>query len=386
MANEPSQLTPGWQTPQQIHTKTSAHFLLLVHKFPSPLKRFNLVRWGDNLTLVDRATLLTSLSGLVSFFLPWLSVPYRGNVVVNPGWRTAAGFPTPQIQMFTYLWLVLLSEAGEVIVVWLLGRQRLSALAATAMTITLSLVALLTELVFFVHVTSLHAYIHTISLPISGYNLFWGFWLAMPASSIILSANLWALLRSRQLGNLGIPRDERFNIARFWKNLGVSGQVESIASLALLLCFFLPWYATPDFTHSLTGGAGPFYSGWRTASAFSASPFLTFPQLWLIPLSVGGILIILWLLGGQRLSARLAAVMITTISSVVVLVQLGFFVQVLLLQAEQRAIFHTATTNFDVLGGFWLATAVSATMVATSIWALKLRISPTDIELSQCDL
>ncbi len=222
-----------------------------------------------------------------------------------------------------------------------------------------------------------------------------GFWLALGATLVAGAASVYDLFAS----SLG----RRFDIALFWRNLGLAGQVILLAGLALGVAFFLPWFSTPD---PLAGPNGGYQitakkpvtvvlqtvSGWNTAANGLQTPFFAggsctscvtphvsiFLSLWLVPLAALGLLAVAWMMGRGVLWRRMAAILACVICLVALTLEALFLLEVQSLQSYDEQVFQAAGkqlagTAYSVTWGFWAAMAVTGLALLVSGFLLLQR-------------
>jgi hypothetical protein len=380
MSNHPSQSISRWQETQQEPPSPPEKRSPLNQTLVSSSKAHALIKFWKNLGLIGTSAIVTGISIPLCFSLPWLS-PTSPDNSVNSGWGAALGLPNSHFLEFPYLWLIPLSACGMLALAWLLSTPRLAPGFAAALLCTCSSVALLAELICFAQTKSLQTYLEALPLHIQADSLLYGFWLTGAASAAALGAGLWTIRASGPREQDCLP-DERIS---FWKKLGRTGQAGCLVSLASLGCFLLPWYSTPDFAHPMIHTQQQptaIYAGWETAAGWSGAPPGTYLYLWLIPLSVGGMLVVFWFLGKHQIETKQAITIIIILAAVALLVQVGFFIEVTLLESVREAVYQT--NGYGVLWGFWLAGVIFITLGAAGIRALKPHIPPPDIETSAC--
>jgi hypothetical protein len=166
----------------------------------------------------------------------------------------------------------------------------------------------------------------------------------------------------------------------FWKALPLLGQVAGIAGLLLVIFFFLPWSFTPDISAASTQITNriptAWHSGWSTASGVplfgGTTNFTIFPQLWLVLVGAVALIVIAGLLGSHRINLRLAALLVTSVSLVALLLEILFLVQINSFQGamDDLAGGRLNQTLYGVSWGFWLG--LVATIVALGVGAYML--------------
>lgn len=176
-----------------------------------------------------------------------------------------------------------------------------------------------------------------------------------------------------------------FNVRQFWHDLALTGQVSGIAGILMVIFFSLPWLYTPDFKANLSGKTTIptiTHSGWGTAAGaqlFSNIPALNlFPHLWLVLLSALALIALAVLLGLHRISARLAALLLTLISLGALLLEFFFLLQVGSLSSAIR-IGVSATSNQTLYGtswGFWLTVVTTIAALGVGIYLLLEIFAP----------
>ncbi len=172
----------------------------------------------------------------------------------------------------------------------------------------------------------------------------------------------------------------------FWHDLSLLGQVAGLGGVFLLIFFCLPWFFTPDFTSGNVGSklSTPTvsYSGWHTASGLPifdrTSSFDLFPHLWLIVVCSLALIALAALLGVQRISQRMAALLTSTIALFVLLLEFLFLLQANSIQAAVAAASGEKVnqTLYGVDWGFWLAVTTTIIVLGVGGFAL-LRIYGT---------
>jgi len=193
-----------------------------------------------------------------------------------------------------------------------------------------------------------------------------------------------------QQGQPGAPAAARrgaaaFDARKFWRDLTLLGQVEGIAGILLVIIFFLPWLYAPDFTSAsasnpISGRIGNIptvsYSGWHTASSLplftSNASISLFPHLWLVLVSALALIVLAVLLGLGRISLRVAAILMTTLSLFALLLEVFFLIQANSIQSFFESV-AGGTLNqrlYGVSWGFWLTLAI--TVVALGVGAYML--------------
>jgi hypothetical protein len=180
----------------------------------------------------------------------------------------------------------------------------------------------------------------------------------------------------RQRRRLGAPA---------WSGkLGRQGMLALGEGLALLGCFSLPWFSMNDLLLGGRSTSGPFipsvvsFNGWSIAGGMPFGNGPTgqiradlFVHLWLVPLAAAALLVVTWAHGRSRLSARLAAGAILALSTLSLLVVLGYYVQVTSL-ASLMVGPSGSTTLIGVAWGCWLAAGVSAVAMVAAASGLRL--------------
>jgi hypothetical protein len=177
-----------------------------------------------------------------------------------------------------------------------------------------------------------------------------------------------------------VPSEERSIITSWRGKLGLPGQIALAEGLALLGCFFLPWFSFPatnvpdNQPVQLVS-----YSGWITAvgPSFSGLRIMLFVHLWLVLIAAVALLILAWMSAQRRVSHRLIVGVLLALSALALLVEIGFYVQVVVLNTlidGGPGNAHLA----DVLWGCWFAMLVNVTALAAGVYLLlSSRLHPT---------
>ena len=167
--------------------------------------------------------------------------------------------------------------------------------------------------------------------------------------------------------------------------LGRKGMLALGEGLALLGCFSLPWFWMSDLVPGGRAGPGLFipsvvsFNGWSIAGGMPLGNGPTgqvradlFVHLWLVPLAAAALLVITWTQAQSRLSARLAAGAILALSTLSLLVMLGYYVQVTSLASVMVGPTGStgSTAPIGVAWGCWLAAGVSAVAMVAAASAL----------------
>src|SRR5262249_40167324 len=148
-------------------------------------------------------------------------------------------------------------------------------------------------------------------------------------------------------------------------------------ALALVVVFFLPWFATPDptsprsaWSEAANGAQMSFFGG--GACVLCQTPQINiFPYLWLIPLAALGLLGIVWMLSRGLLWRRLAAIFICIVLLLVLVLEGSYLLEVQSLhsyaeQAMQTTGQKLAGATYSVTWGFWVAIALTGVALFTS--------------------
>jgi hypothetical protein len=189
-----------------------------------------------------------------------------------------------------------------------------------------------------------------------------------------------------QLDGVPVPQVARWRapvvIQRATARLTVPGAVALAGGLATLWCFLLPWLVAsagalgtdPVSTPTNQGQSTDFLAtraGWDIARGLvmEASPqaevrVTLFIHLWLIPLAAVALLAVGGYAAQRRISARLAAGCTVAVAALVLLVELGYVVQV----ATLAQVFPI---SIGVAWGAWLAMAVSVALCVTAANLLR---------------
>jgi hypothetical protein len=167
---------------------------------------------------------------------------------------------------------------------------------------------------------------------------------------------------------------------KIWGDLAQLGQAAGIAGALLVIFFFLPWSFTPDIRASTTQITSNFptvsHSGWSTAVGIpllgGTVQFTLFPHLWLVLLCALALIATAALLRLYRIGVRLAAMLITGLSLLALVLELLFLAQINSFQGAINALAggNLNQTLYGVSWGFWLA--LVATIVALGIGAYML--------------
>jgi hypothetical protein len=178
----------------------------------------------------------------------------------------------------------------------------------------------------------------------------------------------------------------RVGIQAFWRDLTLLGQVAGVAGLLILIFFFVPWSFTPDVSAAsiqITNRIPTtWHSGWSTAAGVplfgGTTSFNIFPHLWLVPICALGMLFFAWRLGRQRISQRLAALVITFIALFAVLLEMLFLVQITSFQAaiDDLAGGRVNQTLYGVSWGFWLALVATVIALGVGVYLLYYGYAP----------
>ena len=186
-------------------------------------------------------------------------------------------------------------------------------------------------------------------------------------------------------GSAAAGAQPALNIRQFWHDLALAGQVSGIAGVLLLIFFSLPWFYTPNFRANLSGKSTiptVTHSGWGTAAGvqiFSNVPALNlFPHLWLVLLCALVLIALAALLGLHRISLRLAALLLSSISLAALLLEFFFLLQVGSLGSAIR-IGLSASSNQTLYGtswGFWLAVVTTIAALGVGIYLLLEILAP----------
>lgn len=176
-----------------------------------------------------------------------------------------------------------------------------------------------------------------------------------------------------------------FSMQGFWRAMGLLGQAAGIVGFLLLICFFLPWFFTPDFTSGSISGKSnaptASYSGWHTASGLPlfdrTSSFTLFPHLWLVLVCSLALIALGVLLGARRIGLRPAAILTAALSLCALLLEFLFLIQANSIQTavEFASGEKLNQTVYGVAWGFWLA--VIATIVGLGVGGFSLLQSYT---------
>jgi hypothetical protein len=177
--------------------------------------------------------------------------------------------------------------------------------------------------------------------------------------------------------------------SQFWRTLSLSGQITGIAGILLLIFFFLPWFYTPDFTAAPAGSRDAIptvsHSGWHAAGGvkvFSILPALNlFPHLWCVLLGALALIAIAILLGFQRLRPRPAALLITLISLISLLIEFFFLLQVNAIEGAVQSRLNNAVNQslYGTSWGFWLAVIVTIAELGVGFYLLLEAYTPETI-------
>ncbi len=167
---------------------------------------------------------------------------------------------------------------------------------------------------------------------------------------------------------------------QLWRNLSRLGQAAGITGLLGVIFFFLPWSFTPNVNRTITeptrSTLTASHSGWSTASGLpllgGGATFNVFPHLWLVLISMLALIAIAALLAAQRITIRVAAMLITLISLFALLLEILFLVQINSFQGAMNDLTGGRLLQplYGVSWGYWLSLA--ATVVALGVGAFML--------------
>jgi hypothetical protein len=359
--------------------------------------------------------LLSILAGLVicgSFLLPWLTATLictdplcstsviktlhfpAGSAASPTGFSIASGRfalntggPVGNIhESFTFLmlWLVLLAGLLLIALPVLMALGRVDAKRTQVSLLVIGLIALAVEVVYGLSAASalpqtragVAALLNGLAVSSGRQAAFTfstgpglGFWVAVAATLAAIGISLY--------GFYGAAASKRFSGSLFWKRVGLSGQIALVAALALVVVFFLPWFATPDPTSpgsawsQATNGAQVAFLGSVACGLCQAPQINIFPYLWLIPLAALGLVGIVWLLNRGVLWRRLAAILICVTLLVALLVEVSYLLEVQSLHSYAEQIMQTtgqqlSGTTYSVTWGFWVALALTGVALLVS--------------------
>ena len=185
------------------------------------------------------------------------------------------------------------------------------------------------------------------------------------------------------LAGTPVPAKKRFTLAHPPGRLGQAGLAGLAEGLALLGCFFFPWFSFPDphFSGVSVSSRPVFlgYSGWDTAIGIAFNPpfrLAIFAHLWLIPVTALGLLVLVWFAARRHISRRLVTGITMALSMLSLFVELGFYMQVSSLEAEfeaavVRAVQHVPYSLYNVSWGFGLAVCVNMAAIIACIYLLR---------------
>ena len=127
-----------------------------------------------NLGRPGQGALISALGLLIFFFLPWISIPDFSDsrsftstfipLTTYSGFSTASSItinipggnvPSLNFNVFAALWVVPVGAVGLLIIAWLLSQHRITAKAASAMLLVISIAILLVTLAFLLEVNSI---------------------------------------------------------------------------------------------------------------------------------------------------------------------------------------------------------------------------------------
>jgi len=150
------------------------------------------------------------------------------------------------------------------------------------------------------------------------------------------------------------PAGAGFDFNRFWRSLGLTGQVAGIAGIAILIFAIFPWISAPTDS----------FNGFSTASGSfdSSSSINFFPYLWLVLLGAVGLIAIAWLISRRRLSSQTGAVAVIATSAVALALEICFLI-------EANSLFKDTTGGTGA--GFWLAAIATAAALIGGIYGLS---------------
>ena len=183
-------------------------------------------------------------------------------------------------------------------------------------------------------------------------------------------AELFVIEPVTQLDGSPVPQKARPRAAPTPGALGLPGQVALAVGLALLFCFFLPWSYFPIYNGGPIGEllqTQTNYSGWDTALGVTIGlgrRLALFVDLWLIPIIAAALLALPWVYRQRLFSARLTLGTVMALSTLALLVEVGFYVQILLLKP---ALFG----SYGALWGFYVTVVVSVVVIAVCVWLFR---------------
>jgi hypothetical protein len=177
-----------------------------------------------------------------------------------------------------------------------------------------------------------------------------------------------------QLDGSPVPTSSRVRVAGFRQKLEQPGMLALAEGLALVVCFFLPWFSFPYAAGTVEGRgillSAVQYSGLDTAIGIPEGPgfrFAIFAHLWFVPLIALALLVVAWFYTQRRVTARLALGCVLALSVLALLVELGFYWQI----ASLDAIGPGGGPQYAVLWGCWLAMCINVIAGAACIYLLR---------------
>ena len=178
------------------------------------------------------------------------------------------------------------------------------------------------------------------------------------------------------LDGSSVPTSGRVRVAGFRQKLERPGMIALAEGLALVVCFFLPWfafpYAAPAAQRGLFLSTTAQYSGWDTAIGLPEGGthfrFAIFVHLWLIPIAAVALLVVAWLCLQRRVAARLALGCVLALSVLALLIAAGFCWQIASLNAISSG---NRVPQYVVLWGCWLAMSVNVVAGAACVYLLR---------------